>query len=101
MFSIKADLQFSNTRRKRPISGEPYRPILFFSEGLNRSGLIVLAPGEQLEMDQAYPDRLIKIYFYKDLDVTKEFYPGRPFVMGEGGAPIGRGVITEIIGETE
>jgi hypothetical protein len=44
---------------------------------------------------------LIKIYFYKDLDVEKEFFVGRSFIMSEGGFEtgfIGKGVITEIIG---
>ncbi len=100
MFLIRADLFFDNKFRQIPITGNTYRPLLFFSDQIIRSGLIVLEADEVLEMTQSYNYRLIKIYFHKDLDTSKEFFVGRPFTMAEGGtAVIGRGVITEIIGE--
>ena len=100
MFLIKADLTLSNEHREDPISGETYRPLLFFSNKVIRSGLLVLGENTSLQMDQAYKDILIKIYFHKDLDTTKEFYVGREFVLAEGGrAKIGTGIITEVFGE--
>lgn len=102
MFLFKADLSFENTHRQTPITGNTYRPLFFFSDKVVRSGLIVLSDGESLEMTHSYKHRLVKIYFYKDLDVDGEFYAGRTFTMAEGGsAIIGRGVITEVIGEEE
>ena len=100
MYLFKANLAFQNDFRQKPITGNPYRPLLYFSNNVIRSGLLVLEKDEVFEMDQSYSDRLIKIYFYKDLDVEKEFFVGRAFTMAEGGtAIIGQGVITEVIGE--
>ncbi|MEY3240022.1 MAG: hypothetical protein RIR11_1460 [Bacteroidota bacterium] len=100
MLLIKANLDFNDAKRKNPIQGDTYRPLLFFGT-IIRSGLIVLDGNECLEMGKSYENRLIKIYFYKDLDVEKEFFVGRSFIMSEGGFEtgfIGKGVITEIIG---
>lgn len=100
MYSIIANIVLENEHRKTPIQGNAYRPLLFFSKDLVRSGLLVLDENEILEMDRAYDKRLIKLYFYKDLDTEREFYVGRTFTMAEGGsAVIGKGVITEVIGE--
>lgn len=100
MFAFKADIQLTNEYRKTPIQGNTYRPLLFFSDTVVRSGLVVLAENEVLQMDEAYKDRLLKLYFYKDLDVDKEFFVGREFFMGESAKNlIGKGVITAIIGE--
>ncbi len=100
MFLIKADLSFDNKFRQVPITGNTYRPLLFFSDKVIRSGLIVLEVDEVLEMTQSYENRLIKTYFHKDLNTDQEFFVGRSFIMAEGGtAIIGRGVISEIIGE--
>ena len=65
-----------------------------------RSGLFILDEGEMLQMDNAYKNRLLKLYFYKDLDVNKEFFVGKEFFIAEGARYlIGKGVITAIIGE--
>lgn len=102
MFLIRADIELDNKFRTIPITGNVYRPLLFFSDNIIRSGLLVLDEGEILEMNKAYRNRLIKIYAYKDLDILKTFYVGREFIMAEGGsAVIGKGKITEIIGEDE
>ncbi len=61
----------------------------------------MLEPDEQLNMNMSYNDRLIKIYSHKDIDIDKEFYIGRQFIMAEGSPStglIGHGIITEIIG---
>jgi hypothetical protein len=103
MFLITANLDFKDAKRKNPIQGYTYRPLLFFGT-IIRSGLIVLDGNEYLEMGENYENRLIKIYFYKDLDVEKEFYVGRSFKMAEGSIQsgfIGTGIITEIIGVEE
>ena len=61
---------------------------------------MVIPEGGKLEMDQSYEDIVIKVYFYKDLEIEKEFFVGRTFIMAEGGkAVIGEGIITEVIGE--
>ena len=101
MFLLKANLDLTEKYRKRPIQGQTYRPILYFSNTCRRSGLIVLEPDEQLDMTLSYNDRLIKIYTHEDLDTNKEFFIGRQFIMAEGSplsGLIGQGVITEIIG---
>jgi hypothetical protein len=103
MFLIKANLDFNDSKRKNPIQGDTYRPLLFFSIIIH-SGLIVLDGNEYLEMGKSYENRLIKIYFYKDLDVEKEFYVGRSFIMAEGSIEsgfIGTGIINQIIGIEE
>jgi hypothetical protein len=102
MFLIKVNFTLENTFRKGAIRGDSYRPIFFFSNNLNRSGLIVLDEGEELEMTGLYENRLVKIYFHKDIDPHKEFYVGRKFIMAEGSPRIGKigeGVITDIVGE--
>ena len=100
MFAFKADIQLTNEFRKIPIQGNTYRPLLFFGNNVVRSGLFILDEGEMLQMDNAYKNRLLKLYFYKDLDVNKEFFVGKEFFIAESGrALIGKGVITAIIGE--
>lgn len=100
MFLIKADLTLSNEHGEKPISGETYRPLLFFSNKVIRSGSLLLRENTSLQMNQSYPGILIKIYFYKDLDTAEEFYVGREFVLAEGGSiKIGTGIITEVVGE--
>ncbi len=100
MFSFKADITFVDVYRKNPVPGPTsYRPLLFFSDKLNRSGEIWIEKGELLEMNQTYKDLLITIRVYQDLDPYKEFFVGRTFVLAEGVPVIGVGKITTIIGE--
>lgn len=101
MFLIRVNLTLTNQFRKTPIRGNSYRPLLYFSNQLIRSGLLVIDEGEELKMDQKYDNRLIKIYVYRDLDTKGEFFVGRTFILSEGGTAgiIGEGVITEVIGE--
>ena len=75
-------------------------PNHFFGNNVVRSGLFILDEGEMLQMDNAYKNRLLKLYVYKDLDVNKEFFVGKEFFIAEGARYlIGKGVITAIIGE--
>ena len=100
MFVIKADIQLTDQSRKNPIQGNTYRPMLFFSDTIIRSGLLVLEPGELLEMTGHYKNRTIKIYFHEDLDTEKEFYPGCEFTLRAGGsALIGKGIVTAVPGK--
>lgn len=102
MFNIKANIFFTHKRKSGPLAATsigPYRPILLFSEQVKRSGLIVIGEEELLFDHVMYEDRLIQIYFYKDLNTSKEFFAGREFLMGEGSFVVGHGVITEVLGE--
>jgi len=100
MFSFKADITLIDVYRTKPVPGpSSYRPLLFFSNNLNRSGEIKIEEGEQLEMNKTYNDRLITIWAHKDLDPYKEFFVGRNFVLKEGVPVIGIGKITQVIGE--
>ena len=99
MYQIRANIQLSDKNRQQKISGNSYRPLLYFSDSIIRSGLIVLENYDYLEMDKSYENILLKIYFYKDLDCSKEFFIGRKFELREGSLSIGDGIITEIIGD--
>ncbi len=100
MFNIKADFIFTKEKESGPIIDQnPFRPLLWFSGSVIRSGLVVMEEGEVLYIKHQYYNRPIGIYFYKDLDTKKEFYPGREFKMTSGLLEIGHGVITEVLGE--
>ena len=97
MFDIKADIQLTNKYRKQSICGNTYRPLIFFGDGLIRSGLLKLEEEEYLEMDRAYKNRIIGIYFYDD-NFAEKIYVGQEIVLAEGPKEIGYGCITEILG---
>ena len=99
MYQIRANIQLNDKHRKQKISGDTYRPLLYFSDTVIRSGLIVLETHEFLEMSEYYKNILIKIYFYEDLNCEREFFIGREFELKEGSVLIGDGIITEVIGE--
>jgi hypothetical protein len=100
MFTFKADIVLVDVYRKTPIPGPTiYRPLLFFSDKLNRTGEIGIENGELLEMNKTYNGILITIRSYKDLDPFKEFSVGRNFILKEGVPIIGVGKITQVIGE--
>lgn len=100
MFLIKADISLTNENRKPPIKGDSYRPLLYLPNNVIRSGLIFIDKNEVLEMTESYSNRLIGIYFYKDLDIDKIFKLGAVFNLVEGSKIIGIGKITEVIGVT-
>ncbi len=87
-----------DTNRQTPIVGDSYRPLLHLPNNIIRSGLVFINKFEQLEMDKYYENRLIGIYFYKDIDVQKVFAVGTIFKLAEGTTLIGEGVITECLG---
>ena len=97
MFDIKADIQLTDRYRKQSIRGNTYRPLIFFGDGLIRSGLLKLAKKEYLEMNGQYRDRIIGIYFYDD-DFAEKIYVGQEIILAEGSKEIGYGRITEILG---
>lgn len=99
MFYFRANIELTDEFRNTPIKGDSYRPLLFFPNNITRSGLILLRESEQLEMNGFYENRLIGIYFYKDLDTNNVFKVGTFFKLAEGIKVIGSGNITESIGE--
>lgn len=99
MFIIKANIQFIDKYRQSAIRGNTYRPLLYFDNYVIRSGLIFIDNNELLHMDKSYNNRLIGIYFYKDLDYINIFKVGETFEIKEGTVLIGFGEITEVIGE--
>ena len=98
MYLFKANIHLSDKNRTKEIKGNNYRPLLYFSNTVIRSGLIDLEERLSLEMNKPYNNVLFKIYFYEDLDVENEFFIGREFEILEGSTFIGSGIISEIIG---
>lgn len=98
MYLIRANIHLNNEHRKEPISGTVYRPLLYFSSSIIRSGLMDLEDKSSLEMDKSYENILFKIYFYSDIDCEKEFFIGRKFDIAEGSNLIGLGEIVDVIG---
>lgn len=98
MYHFKANIHLSNENRTQEIKGNIYRPLLYFSNTIIRSGLMDLKNMAYLEMGKSYDNILFKIYFYDDLDVENEFFIDREFKILEGRTFIGSGVISEIIG---
>lgn len=98
MYQIRANIHLKNEHRKDPIGGIVYRPLLYFSNSLIRSGLMDIEDNSSLEMDKSHENILFKIYFYSDLDCEKEFFIGRKFDIAEGSNVIGLGEIVDVIG---
>jgi hypothetical protein len=98
VYLIRANIKLNNEHRKEPISGTVYRPLLYFSNLIIRSGLMDIEDKSFLEMDKFYENILFKIYFYSDLDCEKEFFMGRKFDIAEGSNVIGIGEIIAVIG---
>ena len=99
MFYIKSNIKLTDVNRKNPLQGSTCRPLLFFSNGLIRTGLIIISPDETLDMTGIYHDRLIGIHFYKDINPFNDFVEGTGFDMREGSLLIGTGIVTECLGE--
>lgn len=98
MYLIKANIQLIDALRQRPLQGETCRPLLFFADNIIRSGLIFIQKEELLSMTEYYENRLIGIYFYKDIDYKNIFSVGAKFEIAEGTAVIGYGEIVEVVG---
>jgi|GEM_PF-4647373 len=98
MYQIRASIHLNDEHRKDPIRGTAYRPLLYFSDSIIRSGLLDIEDKPFLEMGKFYENILFKIYFHLDLDCEKEFFIGRKFDLAEGSVLIGSGEITDIVG---
>ncbi|WP_029906656.1 hypothetical protein [Prevotella sp. 10(H)] len=93
MIKIKAEILLYKDGRTTPfISG--YRPAFDFIPGAKTSGKI-----ELIDCSHLYPGQRAEvfIYFLTNKYLGEDFSEGNFFTFGEGGPPLGEGIITEII----
>ncbi len=63
MYHFKANIHLSDENRTQEIKGDNYRPLLYFSNTIIRSGLMDFKNMAYLEMGKSYYNILFKIYF--------------------------------------
>lgn len=93
MIKAKAEILLYKDGRKTPFSSG-YRPAFDFIANMKTSGKI-----ELIECSLLYPGERAEVflYFLTDKYLGEDFGKDKKFTFGEGGPPLGEGIITEII----
>lgn len=92
MMNIKAKIDLLRVRKTAFVSG--YRPLFNFIAKTKTSGKITLLDrNEFLPGDTA----IVEISFVDRAYLGSDFGPGTQFTFDEGGEPIGRGTVVEIL----